>query len=226
MAIEGVIKRDSVYVGQVAKVFDINDLSAFIPYRSILFTLDDDDLSIDLLYDSPKYPILSVTDKYYFDKLMKNSDGIVVIKDACNWDELLQRFNFSDELSLEDIIKIRKMMFNNKFLYDNCNEFGLMRQLPPSNVTHVDVVGMPKTHYPTLIKNKLSYFFDKMLKQEGFEMLCTKIYSENYYMTKYWKAIRNLGDDQLIDFFHKGFDIKLDAFKPLKEEGPVKRLVR
>lgn len=250
MSTKGVINRDSIYVGQVAHIngvkehneqnpckyaYQINEgdlyTLSFTPYRSILFTPDENKFSTDLLYDSPKYPILNVTDKDYFDELRRDKgncspNGMVVIKDACNLDELLQRFDYDENLSFEDIKKIRQTIFNSKFLYENCNEFGLMRRLPPSNVTHLSVVGMPITHYPTLIRNKMMYLFAKMLRQEGFEMFNCKSYAENFHMMKYWYAIRNLGDDELLDFFSKGFDINLDAFKPAKIEGPVKNLVR
>lgn len=250
MTTKKVINRDSLYVGQVANICGVKEHNeqnpckyayqikegdlytlSFTPYRSILFTPDENKFSTDLLYDSPKYPILNITDKDYFDELRRdkgnyNPNGMVVVKDACNLDELLQRFDYDDNLSLEDIIKIRETIFNSKFLYDNCYEFGLMRRLPPSNTTHLSVIGAPITHYPTLIKNKMLYLFAKMLRQEGFEMSTCKSFVENYNMMKYWYAIRNLGDDELLDFFNKGFNINLDAFKPAQVEGPIKKLVR
>lgn len=248
MSTKKLINRDSIYIGQIAKIYGVKEHNkenlckyvlqieegdlyylSFVPYRSILFTLDENRFSTDLLYDSPKYPILNITDKGYFDELRKdkgNNHGMVVVKDSYNLDELLKRFNFDDELSLEDIIRIRQKIFNSKFLYDNCKEFGLRRSLPPSNVTHISIVDMPKTHYPTLIRNKLIYLFAKMFRQEGFEMDTCQSYAKNFYMLKYWYAIRNLGDDELLDFFSKGFDINLDAFKPAKIEGPIKKLIK
>lgn len=250
MSTKSVINRDSIYVGQVAYIngvkehnkqnpckysYQINegDLYAlsFAPYRSILFTPDENKFSIDLLYQSPKYPILNMTDKDYFDELRRDKgnysqNGMVVIRDACNLDELLQRFGYDENLTLDDIKKIRQTIFNKKFLYGNCNQFGLMRKLTPSKTTHVSVLGEPITHYPTLVRNKIMFLFFKMLRQEGFEILNCKSYAENFHMMKFWYAIRNFGDDEILDFLNKGFDINLDAFKPTKNEGKVKKLVR
>lgn len=250
MLTKSVISRNSIYVGQVAYMNDVKEhnkqnsfnctcqrneedlyASSFVPYRSILFTPDENKFSTDLLYESPKYPILNVTDKDYFDKLRTDKEnysqnGMVAIKDACNLDELLQRFGYDENLSLDEIKKIRQTMFNSKFLYDNCNEFGLMKKLPPSKITHVSVVNTPITDYPTLVRNKIKYLFAKMFRQEGFEMLDCKSYSKNFHMMKFWYVIRNLGDDEILDFFDKGFDINLDAFKPAKQEGKIKKLVR
>ena len=64
-----IIKRDSICIGQVAKIDTLIiknrkfTPSIYKAYRSILFNIDSNGLCNDLIYDSPKYTILNYEDK-------------------------------------------------------------------------------------------------------------------------------------------------------------------
>ena len=98
-----VVCRDNIYVGEVVRTDSIYrydgdhdffktkpgqlSTSSWRSYRSMLFVPNEDKLSNDLLYRSPNYPILNVTDDETCLNLGKNS---LVIKDACNLAALLE----------------------------------------------------------------------------------------------------------------------------------------
>lgn len=132
-----VVSRDDVYVGEVVRAFNIYrdlgevdifeaksgklDTGSWFSYRSMLFVPDENNFSNDLLYKTPNYPILNVTDDNVCLGLGKNS---IVIRDACNLAELLEYFDYGKDLTFEDIMKIRKTFFTGKFAKDNCQLFG------------------------------------------------------------------------------------------------------
>lgn len=187
------INRDSIYVGQLAKIYTLmthskekpciytpylneGDLypANFVPYRSIIFTLDEDNLCNDLLYESPKYGVLNYTDNNEFWSLMNNSNHWdinykIAVSYACNLGELLKNLGFNENLTIEDINIIIKSIFNKKFLSENYENF--------------DLIG-----------------------------------------GKYWRTIFMLSNDQFSDFFKKGFNINLNAFKPDKKEYKSRKL--
>ena len=124
-----VVCRDNIYVGEVVRTDSIfrydgdNNFFRTKPgqlmtgswrsYRSMLFVPNEDKLSNDLLYISPNYPILNVTDDETCLNLRENS---IVIKDACNLAVLLEYFGYKKDLTFEDIMKIRKTWIYVKFL--------------------------------------------------------------------------------------------------------------
>ena len=129
--------RDNIYVGEVVRTDSIyryegddnffrtkpGQLStgSWKSYRSMLFVPNENKLSNDLLYRSPNYPILNVTDDETCLNLRENS---IVIKDACNLAALLEYFGYKKDLTFEDIMKIRKIFFTGRFAKDHCQLFG------------------------------------------------------------------------------------------------------
>jgi hypothetical protein len=132
------IKRDSIFIGEVIRpsnaVFryppDYIDYythkklagklgaSFFYRYRSILFTLNEDLLADDLLYKSPNYPILNRS----YDK--DCIDEYNVIKNEYNLGPLLEYLGYKEELTLKDIKRIRRRLFDGKFINVYCEIFG------------------------------------------------------------------------------------------------------
>ena len=142
-----VVCRDNIYVGEVVRTDSIyryegddnffrtkpGQLStgSWKSYRSMLFVPNENKLSNDLLYRSPNYPILNVTDDETCLNLRENS---IVIKDACNLAALLEYFGYKKDLTFEDIMKIRKIFFTGRFAKDHCQLFGL-RETMAEDVT-------------------------------------------------------------------------------------------
>lgn len=206
------IKRDSVCIGQVVKLntVKIKD-NKFIPdiysvYRSILFTIDDDGLSNDLIYDSPKYAVLNYTDNdIYWSNMLKETkhrdfDLKVVVINSLNIGILLKKLGFNEQLTKSDIDYIKRVVFNKKILEDKCYQFGLV---------------------PAYNKKTIGWY-NKDIKKTNYIMGPTKLY---YEMKPYREAINEFGSDKKFSILKKGVHVNLDAFKPSRKEGKVKKKV-
>ena len=207
-----IIKRDSICIGHVAKLDTIRIVdNRFIPeiykvYRSILFTIDDDGLCNDLLYDSPKYAVLNYTDNdvYWSNMLKENKqcgyDLKVVVINTQNIGLFLKKMGFNDELTDYDINYIKNVIFNKKILEGKCYQFGLV---------------------PTT-SSKIIGWCNKETDKEKYIIGQTKLYNE---MKPYRDAINKFGSDKKISILKKGIQVNLDAFKPSRKEGKVKKKI-
>ena len=125
-----IVSRDSVYIGTIIKTeiinlrrdFHSNRLRVFraCKLRNIIFTPNTFGYARDLLYSSPSYPILNSTN----DRDLEKKDEIILIDEVYNLGELLNYLGYGYYLSYEDILKIRKTLFNGKFTKLNSNLFG------------------------------------------------------------------------------------------------------
>ncbi|MBR1748343.1 MAG: hypothetical protein IJ743_00955 [Bacilli bacterium] len=78
--------------------------------RSMLYTVDKDGFTKDLLYKSPQYPILGVTeDKHCITK--KGEEKQIILQ---NWNLglLLKTLGYQSILTSDDIVQIRKNVFD------------------------------------------------------------------------------------------------------------------
>ncbi len=187
------IKEDNPHMEKKAEWLDTKTCTL---YRNILFVPNDELLADDLLYNSPNYPVLNMTDP----NLINFKGDSIIIKDTCNLEELLKYFNFKDELTYEDIIKIRKMFFTGRFAMDNCTLFGYS-EVEPSGLKSYDD-GL----------DKLYNTHRKFMKTNN------GILSD-----KYWHALDQRGNNKLIDILYYE-DMQIDTFKPSKKEGKIKSL--
>lgn len=135
--------RDNVYLGAVVKTnsvyryegesdgFGIKTgqlmTGSWRHYRSMLFEPNENGLAKDLLYNSPNYPVLNITDD---ETCLKISSDTIVIKDACNLGQLLEYFGYNQELTFKDLVTIRKKFFTGRFAIDNCELFGYKESQP------------------------------------------------------------------------------------------------
>lgn len=87
--------------------------------RTMLFVLDENNHANDLLYNSPHYPIFNISPN----KDCLNS-SICILHDTYQIGKVLKYFGYSDKLIYDDILKIRKELFNCDFVLDNCELFG------------------------------------------------------------------------------------------------------
>lgn len=197
-------------------------------YRSILFVPNEKKLANDLLYNSPSYPILNVTDD---DICLGLNKGSIVIKDACNLEALLKYFDYNKELTFEDIMRIRKTFFTGKFAKDHCKLFGYKETMAEDltfysgdkEITSIKEIKKQRKQFKSLQKCGIRFF----------KMIC-----EGLLPREYWYLLDQMGDSPLLnasewdeemnsymplmDFFN--WHEKMDVFKPDKEEVSVQKL--
>ena len=226
-----VVCRDNIYVGEVVRTDSIyrqegddnffrtkpGQLStgSWRSYRSMLFVPSENKLSNDLLYRSPNYPILNVTEDETCLNLRENS---IVIKDACNLAALLEYFGYKKDLTFEDIMKIRKIFFTGRFAKDHCQLFG-WRETMAEDVTFY-ANGEEVTNPKELERRRRQF---RAEQQVGHRMLSGV--SESPLPREYWDVLDDRGDNTLIDVIER-WDEKINAFAPHKQEGPIKKLTR
>lgn len=221
------INRDSIYVGEVVRTDEIIRYEGstnffrtkpdelypgnYFSYRSMLFTPNEDKLSNDLLYSSPNYPILNITDDETCLNLGKNS---IVIKDACNLAALLEYFGYNKELTFEDIMKIRKTFFTGRFAMDNCELFGWKEDKPEAWVYDGKITDSDELNRRT--------FRERKFQQAGYRSFTSV--SESVLPREYFKVLDKMGDNNLVRAIecHE----KMNAFAPDQQEGPIKKLTK
>jgi len=221
------VNRDNIYVGEVVRSGEIyrwegdHDflrtkpgqlaVGSWFTYRSMLFVPNEEKLSNDLLYRSPSYPILNITDDETCLGLGQES---IVIQDACNLAALLEYFGYSKDLSFEDIMRIRKTFFTGRFAKDNCELFG-WEEIKPEDWTYykngVEVTDPKELKRRIAQKRKSGHraftcFFESVLPRE------------------YWDVLDKMGDNNLK--YAIEWHRKMNAFAPHKQEGPVKKLTK
>jgi hypothetical protein len=223
--------RDDIYAGKVVKTNSIHryngdncffrtkpgqlTTSGWFNYRSMLFVPNEQKLADDLLYRSPNYPILNVTDD---ETCLNINSETIVIKDVCNLAQLLEYFGYDKELTFKDIVAIRKKFFTGRFAMDNCELFG-WKENQPEDWTYYEN-GQQVTD-PERIKRRI---LQARAEQQAGHRLFTGI-SEHVLSGEYWDALDDMGSNTLSGILN-GFDEKVDAFAPCKQEGPIKKLGR
>ncbi len=224
------VSRDNVYVGEVAKVDEIFrysedrhfyntkagqlDLSSWVSYRSMLFVPDEKKLSNDLLYRSPSYPILNVTDD---EICLALKEGSIVIKDACNLAPLLEYFGYDKDLTYEDIMTIRKTFFTGRFAKDNCELFGYEEHQPEDWTYYQNGVEITN---PKKLKKRIEE--EKRLQKKGHRSFGS--IPEYVLPQEYFDILDDRGDNTLKNaiLWHD----KINAFAPHIQEGIVKKLTK
>ena len=226
------VNRDDIYVGELisitSKIYrhqadytyfhtkpgELN-VSSWFSYRSMLFVPNEEKLSNDLLYQSPNYPILNITDDEVCLSLKENS---IVIKDAYSLAALLKYFGYAENLSFEDIMKIRKTFFNGKFYRENCELFGV-REIKPEDWTYYKN-GVEITD-PKELKRRIAQ--ERRMQQAGHR--CFTNNPGGVLPNEYFNILDERGDakslkDAIV------WDEKINAFAPDKREGLVRKLKR
>lgn len=225
-----IVNRDNIYVGGVVRTDSIyryegdNDFFRTKPgqlttgswssYRSMLFVPNENELSSDLLYRSPNYPILNVTDDETCLNLGENS---IIIKDACNLAALLEYFGYKKDLTYEDIVKIRKTFFTGRFAKDNCELFG-RKEIEAEDCTFYNKTGKV-TDAVELEKRRNEFRKDQRKGHRMFYGPHKSVLPEEYF-----NVLDDMGDRTLE--YALRWNERMDAFHPHKSEGRVKKLTR
>lgn len=215
-----VVCRDDIYVGEVIEIhgdkmyrnkgkdnfFYTKPGQLYPPVhkscRSMLFVPNKNKFSDDLLYNSPNYPILNVTDD---DICLNLSENSIVVKDAYNLSVLLEYFGYKKDLTIEDIIKIRRTFFTGRFGMDNSKLFGMEEFIPVR--FRPDITNLDKRY--ELYKKSVN-----LGSERQFASISTN---------ELPRELMNLLDQRGRSAYGNIFD---DSFKPSKEEFPIKKLTR
>lgn len=222
--------RNNIYVGEVVRTDRIyryegdsdffltkpNQLYAgsYFSYRSMLFVPNEERLSNDLLYRSPNYPILNVTDD---ETCLALGEKSIVINDACNLAALLEYFGYNKDLTFEDIMRIRKTFFTGRFAMDNCELFGWKEDKPEDWTYYKNGVEITDS------KELERRIAEERKSQQAGHRSFTGV-SESILPREYWDVLDRMGDNDLR--YAIKWQEKMDAFAPHKQEGPVKKLTR
>lgn len=226
-----IVDRDNVYVGKVIKASSVYRANSegvytkpgnlyptkYLEYRTMLFTPNENKLADDLLYDSPNYPILNITDPSICLSFISDS---IAISNICNLSELLRYFKYDEKLSYHDILKIRKKFFAAGFAQNNCTLFGL-KEKKAEDINFYDANGNVITDVKEL--KKLRNNFRK------YQRNCHRIFmvdpnNHSEISREYFHTLSVLSDKTIEDFLLDNEE--MDAFKPNRNELNVKKLRR
>lgn len=163
--------------------------------RTMLFILDESLHANDLLYDSPHYPILNISPN---EDCLNSS--ICILHNTYQIGEVLKYFGYPEELNYDDIVKIRRTLFNCDFVLDNCQLFGRFETDPH------------ETSYET---------FDSKGNHRTFNL----IKKNSFLSYKYFDCFV-CNRDHFVFTDHKDMVIVEDAFLPNEKEGKIKSLCR
>ncbi len=213
------VKRENIFVGKVGKITSPEQIILesgklkiyqFIPYRSILFSLNENKQADDLLYQSPNYPALN---------LSSNEDCLnskILIQEGYNLEALLTFFHFPDILTLSEITALRKHFFEGTWGFRNCHLFGY-QEILPEDWTYVENGAYVKDEEDL----KRLQRKERALQKRGhrvFQKLDNSLLPPEMMF-----LFHELGDHSILDVL-QGFEKCRNAFKPHEEEGKIKKL--
>ena len=212
------IKRDKLYVGElvIPLEYQLKDNGEIVVYtydncRNILFSLDENEMALDALYTSPNYPVVNITNP------TKYIDSGMVIKDAICLDELLKYFGYPEELTKEDINKIRDIFFTGSFGLDNAKLFGY-KEITAEDVCFYDSNKREITD-PVLLEEKRENY--RKMQQTGYRVV-TYI-GNGVLSSKYYHSLDSKANNSIYDYIC-GYVENIDSFAPTKKEGHKKVL--
>ncbi len=215
------VNRDDIYVGEVIRICEINryeetsdkpwqlEVQWWHPYRSMLFVPTEEKLSNDLLYRSPNYPILNLTENI--------DTGSIVIKGACSLAPLLKYFGYNEECSFEDVMRIRNTFFTGRFAKDNCGLFGYKETMADDVTFYAN--GQAVTDPRELERRKRQFRAEQRAGHRMFSGI-----PDGVLPSEYFDVLDERGDKTFMEAI-QGYG-KMNAFAPHKQEGPVKKLTR
>ena len=225
-----VVNRDDIYVGEVVRTeriycfegnnayFGVNSgqlhPSGWYNYRSMLFVPDEDGFSNDLLYKSPNYPVLNITDD---ETCLNLGEDVIVVAGAYSMSPLLEYFGYKKDLSYDDIMKIRKTFFNGSFAKDNCELFGWKETMAEDVIFYKNGVKIEDPR--ELERLRKDYRRKQRAGHRSFVLTGDGPLDEDY-----WHVLDDRGDNTLLESIQ--WREKINAFMPHASEGKIKRLSR
>ena len=206
------VKRDRLYVGElvVPYNYELNDDGKIVVYsydtcRNILFSLNNE-MATDVLYESPEYPVVNITNP------TRCLTSKMVIKDSICLDELLKHFGYQEELTGEDIRKIRQTFFTGEFCLNNAKLFGY-QEVNAEDLTFYDENKQVITD-PVLLEEKRASY--RKLQEIGHRMV--RYVGNGVLPSEYFNILDKKADNSLMDCLY-GYAEYIDSFAPVKKEG-------
>lgn len=154
MQVKYPVKRNKVYAGIVLYSKNFEEWNSI---RSMLYTIDENGMAHDLLYNSPLYPV-SECIPY---KVPQNTRFIVI--ESTNLDELLLFFDYPEYLEYKDLKLIEGTMFTKDFAKKYCEYFGITMRNDSFHLVSGEIPRI-STRYFFLLNNLANIPFSEYLK--------------------------------------------------------------
>ena len=222
------VNRDNIHVGEVIQTStiyryngydnflgtDYNKIGVASAYglRSMLFVPNNDLFADDLLYASPNYPILNMTDD---DVCLNLEVDAVFLRQPLCLAPLLQYFGYAEQLGYDDVLKIRKQFFDGSFAKKNAELFGFKPVMAEDLVFYKygEVIEDSKR----LEKARRQYERDHRGDNRRFRAV-----KDGPLPREFFEKLDDFGDLSLVQalLWHE----KRDVFIPSNKDGKIKKL--
>lgn len=212
------VTRNSIYVGSVVKLKNGSKLTDDLSivncekYRTILFSKNEDNNAVDLLYKSPLYPIFGYNDNIDQDSLF--------VTGACSLEEILEFYGFNYLLYYDDAISIKNIYFSDTFLKHNLRLFGITKKFVDETCVY------PKDKDNDDFYIKLKFIVKSICSEldENGKVSFSHLYQSGKLPVEIIDAILEARELSKYQTNKKSFISKCDSFTPVKEEGIIKKL--
>ncbi|MBQ6687176.1 MAG: hypothetical protein IJN03_01475 [Bacilli bacterium] len=228
------IKRDSICVGKVITNFTILDnkhnllgkpmsLGEYSECRSMLFASNEGGFAEDLLYSTPQYPIFRECN----DVVCKQAKFMII--DPVNMGKFLKAVGYEEDVEYLDVERIRNRYFKRFYTTTHAEEFGM---------TEVDIdiqLANELSQMKNLTEEQIACYKRLRKFQNFFGLRSQYEYSQAIQETplteiskfflppEYFEILRKYGDRSIFELYF-GYADKMNSFKPIKEEGPIRSL--
>ncbi len=203
------IKRDKLYVGELVIPYEyrLKDNGDVLVYsyescRNILFSLNNE-MATDVLYESDEYPVINIT------RATRYFDSNMVIKDAICLDELLAYFNYPEDLTEEDIHRVRQTFFTGEFCLNNAELFGY-KEVKVEDLPFYDENKQLITDSVFLAEKRAMY------QSLGYKIM--QPFGNGILSSKYYEILDKKANNSYYDYLN-GYVESIDSFAPVKKEG-------
>lgn len=216
--------RDTVFAGAVIKPNSIMQTNngIFIPsydkLRSTIFTINENGLAQDLLYNSPNYPVLGISKK----ELISKDEPLIY--NSFSMAPLLNLYGFCNLLYYVDIITAKNIFFSGSFVEHNLELFGINKEA----LINCDLFSI--NGYNTSLNERIKELMDYIYTNYNFtydefsDMNLSNLIKKGRLPIELIDLIDQIVEVGEIQKSHKKLFKKADPFEPVKEEKNVKRL--
>lgn len=217
--------RDTIYAGSVIKTKRVLtiDNKIYVPdytkLRSTIFTINEDGLAQDLLYNAPNYPIRGISDS-------SKTNNDIIINNAFKMKPLLDLYGFCNLLYYIDIITAKNIFFSGSFVKHNLGLFGIDKE------ALLKCSALCTNGVNTSIEDRVHELIDYIYSVSDLEI--RDEFDSDIKLSELIKKGRLSIDlidliDELVELNEiqkkqKSIFRKIDSFTPVKEEKNVKRL--